>query len=298
MNSKKKVRSPARLIHFASKKDDPTVAYIKRLRLGDITLAECVLAPNAGFAIGAKEATFVLHLGEPLALDWRPPGSDKMRHRRILPGNAHVHGANAPFWQRWLEPASILVVAIEPGFLSRPLSGPIAQNARIATEIGVDDPILRQFGALFEHALKDGGSAGRAYAESLAAALVIHLAHRATPGSRDNPPVRGGLAPAILRRVIDYIHANLAKDLGLAELADLAGLNPYHFAHAFKAATGMPPHRYIIGLRVHRARELLIDRRLSIADVALAVGFSSQSHFTLNFRRITGTTPARYRERR
>jgi len=108
MNSKKKVRSPARLIHFASKKDDPAVAYIKRLRLGDITLAECVLAPNAGSAIGAKEATFVLHLGEPLALDWQPPGSDNMRHRRILPGNAHVHGANAPFWQRWLEPATPL----------------------------------------------------------------------------------------------------------------------------------------------------------------------------------------------
>ena len=98
-----------------------------------------------------------------------------------------------------------------------------------------------------------------------------------------------------LRRVIDLIEARLHEDLGLAELAALTGLSTHYFAQAFKTNTGLPPHRYLIERRIHRAKELLIGGARPIAEIAAQVGFSSQSHLTLNFRKLTGATPAQYR---
>jgi AraC family transcriptional regulator len=95
--------------------------------------------------------------------------------------------------------------------------------------------------------------------------------------------------------VLDYVDAHLNDDLSLAELAKVSGLSAHHFGAAFKASTGATPHRYVIEQRVERARDLLRDRGQGIADVAYAVGFSSQSHFTANFRRIVGVTPSRFR---
>ncbi len=79
------------------------------------------------------------------------------------------------------------------------------------------------------------------------------------------------------------------------ELSKVTGLSPHHFGDAFKAATGKSPHRYVIERRLSRARELLRETDRSISDIAYAVGFSSQSHFTANFRRVVGFTPNRFR---
>ncbi len=95
---------------------------------------------------------------------------------------------------------------------------------------------------------------------------------------------------------MNLIESRLGDELGLAELAALAGLSTHHFGQAFKISTGMPPHRYLIGRRIHRAKELLISGKRSVAEIAAHVGFSSQSHMTLNFRKLVGTTPARYRQ--
>ena len=103
------------------------------------------------------------------------------------------------------------------------------------------------------------------------------------------------LPDARLRRVIDYLDASLASEISLGDLADVAGLSPNYFLSAFKKATGKTPHRFLTEKRVAKACELLSNPQLSIVDVALAVGFSSQSHFTTVFGRFMKTTPASYR---
>ena len=95
--------------------------------------------------------------------------------------------------------------------------------------------------------------------------------------------------------VIDYIEASLASEISLRDLADVACLSPHYFLSAFKKATGKTPHRFLIEMRIAKSRELLMKPQMSIAAVALAVGFSSQSHFTTVFGRLTKTTPASYR---
>jgi AraC family transcriptional regulator len=79
-------------------------------------------------------------------------------------------------------------------------------------------------------------------------------------------------------------------------MAAAARLSPYHFARQFKAATGLPPHQYVIARRVERARQLLQGGDdFSLAEVAAHVGFSDQSQFTHHFKRLVGVTPGQFR---
>ena len=106
---------------------------------------------------------------------------------------------------------------------------------------------------------------------------------------------RGGLSPAALQRVQMFVHANLAADLSLNELAARAGLTEFHFARAFKVSMEMTPRAYVEACRIDAARKLLRDSTLPLAQIAADCGLGSQSHFTTTFRRSVGATPAAYR---
>jgi AraC-like DNA-binding protein len=96
-----------------------------------------------------------------------------------------------------------------------------------------------------------------------------------------------------LRLAQDYLHARLQERISLDDLARVAGLSPYHLARLFRAAFGLPPHKYLEGLRVRRAGEL-IKAGLPLAEIAATVGFSSQSHLNRSFKHILGVTPAAF----
>lgn len=134
---------------------------------------------------------------------------------------------------------------------------------------------------------------GRIYGETLSLALLSYLLARY---SRKPPEHRShSLSRAQrFRAVVEFIEANLGSDLSLASLAEIAGTTPQHFCYAFKAAFGVSPHMYIIGERVRVAKHLLACRKLPIAEIAFAVGFSIQSHFTATFRKSMALTPLEY----
>ena len=101
-----------------------------------------------------------------------------------------------------------------------------------------------------------------------------------------------------LKRAIDHMREHIAENLSLDSLAKVAGLNPSHFARAFRAATGEPPHRYLIQLRIDKARELLEHTRLPIIQVAFQCGFEQNTHFATMFRKTAGMSPRAYRAAR
>ncbi|RCK41374.1 AraC family transcriptional regulator [Thalassospira xiamenensis] len=107
--------------------------------------------------------------------------------------------------------------------------------------------------------------------------------------------VRGGLSPQIRRRVFDFIEANLDQPLSLEQISAEAGLSPYHFARMFRQSVGEAPHKYVLRRRIEAAKRMLRDPALSVADIALATGFSSQAHLTTRFSSFTGLTPAKFR---
>lgn len=157
------------------------------------------------------------------------------------------------------------------------------------------DPFVEALcGRLWDEAAA-GDPCGSLFADGAAVALAAALGRLSEGGRPARALAKGGLAPFALRRALEFMDANLAGDPSLADLAASAGLSPFHFARAFRQATGTSPHRRLQERRVERARELLASTGLPLAEVALAVGFKSQEHFTAVFRRFAGTTPGRYR---
>ena len=101
------------------------------------------------------------------------------------------------------------------------------------------------------------------------------------------------VAPRTVAVVRDYLHSMYQHEVSIADLAQAAGVSGTHVIRAFSAGTGMPPHAYLVSLRVERARALLRDGH-SPAEVALQTGFYDQSQLTRHFKRLTGMTPGRF----
>ena len=131
-------------------------------------------------------------------------------------------------------------------------------------------------------------------AEEALMRLVSLLVRRAERGFAQRER-HDSLAPATRRRVMRHVEGNLAGDCGLLTLAAVAGLSPFHFARAFRHDTGDTPHRYVTRRRVARARNMIVTTDLPLADIAAAVGFSSQSRMTAAFVRQFGLPPGRLR---
>ena len=108
---------------------------------------------------------------------------------------------------------------------------------------------------------------------------------------------RGGMAPGALRRVYEHIERHLIERITMSELASIAGLSDCHFSRAFKQSVGMPPHRYVMQCRIERAAVLIETTNRPLAEIALEVGFSDQSHFSRLFTEARGETPRDFRQR-
>jgi AraC family transcriptional regulator len=134
-----------------------------------------------------------------------------------------------------------------------------------------------------------------AYAETLGLLLLWELRHAADPKYSQLKPVRGGLTALQLRRIKEFVDVHISKGIGVSELANLVGLSQFHFIRAFKYSVGLPPYQYVLFERISVAKEMLLKRDLSIADVALAVGFSDASQLNRVFRKLIGVTPTAFR---
>lgn len=107
--------------------------------------------------------------------------------------------------------------------------------------------------------------------------------------------VKGGLSVHSARRVREFLDENFTRKIALAEMAAVCALSPYHFMRAFSRTFGMPPHQYVLDLRLGFAERLLADSRMTIADIAHLAGFSSQSHFTTVMKKYRQVTPLQAR---
>ncbi|MGK9232237.1 AraC family transcriptional regulator [Inquilinus limosus] len=287
------------LIDFATGAPTPFVSYVGRLPFGDITFNRCTFPPNPGVTIGSPQIIIGLHRNASFEMEWWDPDRHFLQRQVIGNGDVHLDPANLPIFHRWTESLETSLVALDPNFVEQTFVEAFDRDIeQLRVVVGGDDPIVRAMLVLSDKEVQDRGAAGRLYAEGLATALVIHLFRHYGTRQRRAPPISGGLTPVQLRRVTEFIEAQLEADLGLVDLARQVGLSTHHFGQAFKASTGVPPHKYVLQRRVARAEELLLSSELPIAEIAAAVGFSSQSHMTYQFRKLTGTTPSRFRRER
>ena len=135
----------------------------------------------------------------------------------------------------------------------------------------------------------------RIAANELGHAALAHLLVRHA-GRAPRGQIRGGLAPALRRRLVDWLDARLEQPVTVGEMAAFCALAETHFAHMFRASLGVAPHEWIVARRIDRAATLLRSRHApSLAEVARATGHASASHLVRRFRAVWGMTPGQYR---
>jgi AraC family transcriptional regulator len=159
------------------------------------------------------------------------------------------------------------------------------------------DPQIEQLTKLLFWEMQNNSLGGKLYLESLKQVLVIHLLRNYSVFEPVFRKYNNGLPPYKLRQTIEYIQAYLDRDLSLKVMAEQIGMSRSYFAVRFKQAMGIPPHQYVNQQRIEKAKQLLKERSLTIAEIALECGFASQSHLNKVFRKYVGTTPKNYREK-
>lgn len=197
----------------------------------------------------------------------------------------------------WKKPLDNMGILLAPDFVRN-----VAVENRFSAdfefkEIYQDkDPLIEQIGfALLEEAKSDT-PVGKLYTDSLIQTLTLHLLKNYSNAASVQENLSGGLSGYRLRRVQEFINANLEEDLSLTELAEVADLSQFHFARAFRKSTGQTPQQYLMQQRIERAKELLSRDDLPIVEISLRTGFKNQSHFTTLFRKFTKHTPKLWRE--
>lgn len=174
--------------------------------------------------------------------------------------------------------------------------GITAAPERIFYLADVEDALVRQICWRILQELAQETAGGRLVVQSLAQSLALHISTSySSSASRSLTPVKGGLDPGRLSRVLEYIREHLDQDIEVAELARVACLSRHHFTRSFQQSLGVPPHRYVSALRLERAKALLEAGDIPLSQISLICQFSSQSAFGRAFTRSVGISPAEYR---
>lgn len=163
---------------------------------------------------------------------------------------------------------------------------------------GAHDPILHHLALAIVPALGDPNRVSQVFVEYLALAFHAHVIQAYGGAQLPNRRRSGRLTPWQVQRVRDLVETRLADNLSIADLAGAVGLSASYFSDAFKATMGILPHRWIMKQRVDRAKMLLKETDLSLAEVAINCGFYDQAHLTRVFGRLEGCGPNEWRRHR
>ncbi len=182
-------------------------------------------------------------------------------------------------------PASLMNrVAEENGFDSRHLE--------IRNRFQIRDAQLENICWALKTEMESNYPSGRLYIDSLAVSVASRLVSSHSSIARRSTGLNRGLDGRRLKQALAYVEDHLSEDISLSQLASLAGISASHFKALFRQSTGVPLHQYVIQRRLDRAKDLLMAGKLSITEIALASGFSHQSHLARHLRRSSGLSPS------
>jgi AraC family transcriptional regulator len=184
--------------------------------------------------------------------------------------------------------------------LKHDFNPPVAPAHSIRHAAGIGDDVIDQIGRSILSELTVETAASRMYVEAASLTVAARLLQKYCHSGACAPTEASAysLDHIRLRRVLDYISANISDEITLESLAGIAGYSAFHFARKFTLAMGIPPHRYISRIRLENAMTELAAGKLPLAEIALNAQFSSQASFTRAFHRATGMTPKEYQRRR
>jgi AraC family transcriptional regulator len=219
----------------------------------------------------------------------------KFKHYAHGNGRVDVVPAFLSHWTNWDREVEFSVIAICPTLLNQTTQELMQREIELIPQFSINDLVIQQLALALKMEIQTGCMSGRLYGELLGTALAARLVHNYAV----NKPFEfksSSLPQSQLKRVIDYIKANLTQDLSILDLATLTGMSESHFSRSFRQSVGIAPYQYFMKQRVERAKQLLEQRSIAISSIALDCGFANQTHLTKVFRQMTGMTPKAYQK--
>lgn len=235
-----------------------------------------------------------VQLGTPKTVELKANG--RFNRQQLLPGNVCITPAHHLHAIRWQDDMEVLSMTLDPAFVRQALQESVhPEEVELVMHRGQSDLLIREILLALKVEIEAGCPSGRLYGEAMGTALAVHLLKTYTTRKVTPFQFQGGLSRHKLTEVLEYIQAHLEQDIRLLDLASLTGMSQYHFCRLFKRSMGVTPHQYVLQQRIERAKQLLKQTDVAIADIALMCGLKNQSQLTTLFRRSVGTTPRSFR---
>ena len=224
-------------------------------------------------------------------------GSDRITQYDAPLGGLVVNPTGMDSTLAWSETRTNLVVAIPPDVLAELAlqEFDLGNVELLPPAFGTVDPIALGIAQRISVELTGRATPNELYLDSLVTLFSTHLLRTYANNMKQIPSPRGGLSAKSARRVEEYLRERFTEKVHVAELAAVAGISPNHFIVRFAKTFGMPPHRYLINLRLDLAEKLLTEGEIAIAEIAYISGFSDQSHLATTMKRYRGRTPTELR---
>jgi AraC family transcriptional regulator len=246
--------------------------------------------------LGSPRVVVSLHVGPSVAVECRRDG--KRHCGTTIHGDLEVIPPNLGGVWEIKSRDTALVIGLKLRVLERIVedSGGDPRKLQVLNRFQARDPQIEHIGWALKAEMESGYPSGRAYMDALATGLAARLVRNHTSLARTSRAMKAAMPGRKLKAILGFIEDNLGRDLGLNEIADVAGLSVSHFKTQFRKSLGMPPHQYLIRRRVERAAMQLRKGNQTIGQIALENGFCHQSHLALHTRRVLGVTPQELRD--
>jgi AraC family transcriptional regulator len=197
--------------------------------------------------------------------------------------------------------ADVLLVYLRKAMVDRlaaEVFGRDPRHVELRPQLGFTDPLFEQLALALLRVMCACEEESGLYVDHLAQTMAVQMLRGHCSGIGVRAPLTATMSVSKLGRIVEYIDAALDGELTLDVMAEVTGMNPFHFARTFRRQFGETPHRYVLRRRIERAKRLLSESETPLVEIALTCGFASQSHFTSTFRRQVGVTPSQYRNGR
>jgi AraC family transcriptional regulator len=245
---------------------------------------------------GSHRVVVSLHIGPSVAVDCRRGGERYCG--TTIHGDLEIIPPNlGGIWEIKARDTALII-----GLKLRLLQDVVAESGgdpnklQVTNRFQVRDPQIEHIGWALKAEMESGYPSGRLYLDALATGLAARIVRNHSSLARASRSTTTAIPGGKLKLVLGYIEDNLERDLGLSEIADLAGVSVSHFKVLFRKSVGLPPHQYVIRRRVERAAMQLREGKTPIGQIALANGFCHQSHLAMHVRRVLVVSPRQIRD--
>jgi AraC family transcriptional regulator len=224
-----------------------------------------------------------------------PPSPGKGNAMKDYPSHFSLYPSGMPHGGKESDGAELLVTVFAPADIEIAADELLRRSSsEIVSAPCAVDPVILSMGTVLRGELLQGRIRDPLLVEAVGVVLIGHLVRRwsSQPSLRQ---VKGQLSPSQIRNTLEAIDSSMSSGIRVRDLANQVGVGTHQFTRLFRETMGCSPYRFVTLRRIERARLLLEKTSLPLADIALELGFVSQSHFTSAFHREMRTTPASYR---